>query len=173
MKGRDHGSIGPGHPSIFSYFNAQNEEVLVLNNHYYRNIPSTPDVAFVSFVEHHILRLSFIIIYQFFKKIHFSFVNDWPVVYHDEKWNPMEYWNRSGTTTTQASTVSTSGKPTTPNPTSGEHTIFNLFIQKYIIAVIFYNIIYFVFIVCDITSVNSRCCIECSKVFENCQFYDS
>ena len=103
----------------------------------------------------------------------FSFVNDWPVVYHDEKWNPMEYWNRSGTTTTQASTVSTSGKPTTPNPTSGEHTIFNLFIQKYIIAVIFYNIIYFVFIVCDITSVNSRCCIECSKVFENCQFYDS
>ena len=56
VKGRDHGSIGPGHPSIFSYFNAQNEEVLVLNNHYYRDIPSTPDVAFVSFVEHHILR---------------------------------------------------------------------------------------------------------------------
>ena len=37
----------------------------------------------------------------------------------------MEYWNRSGATTTQAATVSTSGKPTTsaptsPGPTSGE-----------------------------------------------------
>ena len=59
----------------------------------------------------------------------------------------MEYWNRnvivSGTTTTtQASTVSTTGKPITPSPSSGE--IFNLSTQKYIIAVIFYNIIHFI-----------------------------
>ena len=56
---------------------------------------------------------------------HFSFVNDWPVV-SNNKWNPMEYWNRSGATTTQAATVSTSGKPTTSGPTSGEPTILTV-----------------------------------------------
>ena len=60
----------------------------------------------------------------------FSFANDWPVV-SSNKWNPMEYWNRSGATTTQAATVSTSGKPTTSAPTSpgltsGEPKILNV-----------------------------------------------
>ena len=64
-----------------------------------------------------------------------SFVNDWPEVLHDTKWNPMEYWFRNNAiTTTQAATVQTTGKPTTAsattasattaNPTSGEHEIF-------------------------------------------------
>ena len=71
FKHRNDGSIGPGHASVFTYGNN-----FVFNNHYYRNIPSTPDVAFVSFVEHTVMK----------------FDNEkWP--YLEGKWDPASYWS--------------------------------------------------------------------------------
>ena len=58
----------------------------------------------------------------------------------------MEYWNRSGATTTQAATVSTSGKPTTsaptsPGPTSGEPQI-KIFLTVTSLLLPLYSILY-------------------------------
>ena len=103
-------------------------------------------------------------------RIHFSFENGWPVV-SNNKWNPMEYWNRSGSTTTQASTVQTSEKPTTASPTSAGPTSGEPLLVYLIVSVYHCRyILFYILIVCHIIlmyDLTRLLCFMQKRTFEN------
>ena len=83
----------------------------------------------------------------------------------------MEYWNRSGSTTTQASTVQTSEKPTTASPTSAGPTSGEPLLVYLIVSVYHCRyILFYILIVCHIIlmyDLTRLLCFMQKRTFEN------